>query len=121
MQGWMTHSLIFSGRVELIMTVLLGMLQYWIHFYLMPVSVSNELERMFAKFLWRDKMHAWALDKLWKPEEEGGVAIRRIHEINTAAEIKLVWRCYTSDSMWACLDEEAVSSLIISGKKLPLF
>jgi len=35
------------------------------------------MERTFANFLWRNKMHA-AWDKLSKPKEEGGLAIRRI-------------------------------------------
>jgi len=87
--------------VELIKTVLIGTLQHWIKSFELPVSVIKELERMFAKFLWRAKMHAWAWDKLCKQKEEGGLAIRRIQDINKAAGVKLVWRCCTSHSIWA--------------------
>jgi len=92
--------LFYSGRVELIKIVLIGTLQYWIQSFELPVSVIKELERMFAKILWGDKMHAWAWDKLCKPKG-GGLAIRRIQDINKAAGVKLVWRCCMSDSIWA--------------------
>ena len=46
-------------------------------------------------------MHAWAWDKLCMPEEEGGVALRRVADMNLAAGLKLVWRCCTLESIWA--------------------
>ena len=76
--------------MELIKTVLFDTLHYWIQSFKLPLSVIKEMERIFANFLWRKKMHAWAWDKLCMPKEEGGLGIRRIQDLNTAASIKLV-------------------------------
>jgi len=91
-EGWMSSTLSLSGRVELIKTVLLGTIQYWIQSFKFPVSVITSLESMFSNFLWR-KMHTWASDKICKPKKEEGLDIRRIKDINQAAGLKLVWRC----------------------------
>ena len=45
---------------------------------------------MFANFLWRNKMHAWAWDKLCAPKSKGGLAIRKIQDINDVAGLQLV-------------------------------
>ena len=93
----MSSTLSLSGRVELIKTVLLGTIHYWIQSYRFPVSVIKTLEKLFANFLWRNKMHAWAWDKMCTPKSEGGLSIRRIQDINNATGLKLVWRCCNSD------------------------
>ena len=97
----MSNTLSFSGRVELIKTVMLGSLQYWLQSFQFPISVIKALESMLAKFLWRDRMPAWSWEKLCKPKEEGGLAIRKITDLNKAAGIKLAWRCCSSNSIWA--------------------
>ena len=69
----MTSNLSFSGSVELIKPVIYVTINnYWLTFNL-PVSIIDELERLFATFIWRSKMHAWGWDKLLKPREEGGL------------------------------------------------
>ena len=75
-EGWMSKSL--SGRVELIRSVIFGAIHCWIQAFKFPVSVIKALERLCANFLWRNKMHAGAWEKLCKPKKERVVAIRRI-------------------------------------------
>jgi len=91
----------FARRVELIKTALLGTMQYGVQSFKMPNSVIKTMESMLGNFLWRSKLHAWAWDKMCIPKSERGLGIRRINDINTAAVIKLLWRCCTSDSIWA--------------------
>ena len=90
-EGWMATTLSFTGRNELIKTVILGSCSIRYNLYIS--SVLKVLEAMFAKFLWRGKIHAWAWDKICKPKSECGLAVRRIQEINNAAGVKLVCRC----------------------------
>ena len=101
MEGWAAHSLSFAGRIELIKYVLHGMVSYWIHSFKIPVSISKELEKLFANFLWKGGIHAYSWTNICKPKVEGGVGIRRIQEINEAAGLKLIWKLCTSQSLWA--------------------
>ena len=110
-EGWMSTTLSFSGRVELIKTVKLGSLQYWLQSFQFPISVIKALESMLAKFLWRDRMPAWSWEKLCKPKEEGGLAIRKITDVNKAAGIKLEWRCCNSKLYLGYMDEKALCKL----------
>jgi len=68
-EGWMSSNLSFASRVELIKTGIFGTFQYLIHSFQFLDSVMKEIERFFAQFLWRGKMHAWAWEKLCKPKE----------------------------------------------------
>jgi len=72
-EGCMSATLSFSGRVELIKTVILGTLQYWIQTFKFPKSIIKAMESIFAKFLWRNKIHEWAWEKICKPKA-GGLA-----------------------------------------------
>jgi len=78
--------------MELIKTIMLGTLQFWIQSFKFPVSTMKSLASLFAKFLWRDKMHVGPGKKICKPKVEGGLAIRRIKDNNMAAGLRLVWR-----------------------------
>jgi len=51
----------------------------------LPIAVIKELERLFAKFLWRNKMHAWSWETLCKLKIDGGVGIRIISDLCIAA------------------------------------
>jgi len=57
------------------------------------------LEKLFANFLWKGKIHACSWTDLCKPKEEGG-DIRRIQDINKAARMKLNWKLCISKSLW---------------------
>ena len=100
-EGWMANSLSFAGRVELIKTVLLGTMQFWIQSFKLPISIIKTLKCMLGKFLWRGEMHAWAWQKLCLSKSEGGLEIRRTQDMNIAEGIKLVWRCINSNAIWA--------------------
>jgi len=50
-------------------------------------------------------MHAWSWAARGKPEVEG-VGLRSIQDINLAANIKRLWICLTTNTIWPQLDEE---------------
>ena len=82
------HALSFSGRVELIKTVIHGIIGYWIQSFYFPATISNELDKMCANFLWKGKMHTWKWDSLRKPKFEQGVGLRKTKYINYTAKLK---------------------------------
>jgi len=49
-EGWAAHTLSFAGRIELIKTVLRGMVGYWIHSFKIHISICKEMEKLFANF-----------------------------------------------------------------------
>ena len=100
-EGWMAKLLSFAGRVELVKTVLLSYLSYWVQSYKVSCTISNELERISSNFVWNGKIHAWSWNSMCKPKREGGLELRRVQDIANAAGIKLVWRLFTSNSLWA--------------------
>ena len=100
LKGW-TLTLSFSGRIELIKSVMLGIISYWIQSFHFPVSIYNELDRLCANFLWKGQMHAWKWEYICWPKTEGGVGLRRIQDINQAARSKILWNFCTSNSIWA--------------------
>ena len=91
-EGWMSSTLSFSGMVELIKTVMISSVQYWIQSLMFPATIIMALESIFANFLWRKKMHAWAWEQICKTKHEGCLAIRRLIDISIAAAMKLAWR-----------------------------
>ena len=88
-----------SGRTEPVKSVLHNIISYWICSFKLPVSIVNELERIFANFIWNNKMHAWKWSDLCRPKKEG-VGIRRVADLNMASGIRLFWR-FTPGSAWA--------------------
>ena len=64
LEGWSMHTLSFSSKVELIKSVIHGIIGYWIQIFHFPESICNELDRKCANFLWKGKMHTWKLESL---------------------------------------------------------
>ena len=101
MEGWSSRSLSFAGRIELIKSVVSSYFIYWTQSYKLPLSVCRNLESLVAKFIWKGNLHGCSWSNLCTPKSEEGVGIRRIHDVCTAASLKLVWHCCTSNSLWA--------------------
>ncbi|XP_059623063.1 uncharacterized protein LOC132266226 [Cornus florida] len=85
-----------KGRVELNRAVIIPMVQYWTSVYALPIAVSSCIERRMRNFVWghvenTKKMHGIKWKKITAPNEEGGLGLRRIADIDTAEKIT-VWR-----------------------------
>ena len=52
-----------------------------------------------ANFIWKYRIRASSWDSLCRPEDEGGIGIRRIQDL--VAGLKLFWRCFTTAGVWA--------------------
>jgi len=99
-EGWMAKLLSFTGRVECVKSVLTKFLSYWVQSFRIPNSIATELESA-SNFIWNGKMHVWIWKSMCLPKKEGGLGLRRVHGISLAAGIKLIWRLFTTKSLWA--------------------
>lgn len=106
---WTCKFLNFGGRLQLLKTVLSGIIGYWSMFLFLPKYILKQVNALLFKFLWggfykaSGKCHykvGW-LD-CTKPMNEGGLGIRNLFEWNAAAVQFQLWRIIqpTSSSLW---------------------
>ncbi|XP_077237123.1 uncharacterized protein LOC143878767 [Tasmannia lanceolata] len=93
---WTNRNLSRSGRAELIRTVLSTYQIYWSVAFHIPAIVLDNIEKILRNFLWsgsntEKKYHNIAWESLCKPKREGGLGIRRLPELNKAAQLKQLW------------------------------
>ncbi|GKB39606.1 hypothetical protein Tco_0884548 [Tanacetum coccineum] len=104
-KDWKNKSLSFTGRLQLIMSIMGSMQVYW-SLFILPVTISNEVERIMRDFLWnyrelkRGKARIkWA--NICKPEIEGGLGIKSLATWNITLISKHVWNIINKkDSLW---------------------
>ncbi|XP_062113307.1 uncharacterized protein LOC133824440 [Humulus lupulus] len=73
---WASHHLSFAGRAQLINSVLLSIRSFWMSIFILPKSVTKEVDRLCRNFLWgvkdsnsqRSKMHFTAWDQVCLPK-----------------------------------------------------
>nr|GEW21390.1 RNA-directed DNA polymerase, eukaryota, reverse transcriptase zinc-binding domain protein [Tanacetum cinerariifolium] len=64
---WRNKFISYVGRIQLIASVLSAMHQYWASVYMIPTSATNELEKIFKRFLWNSSGSAKRKAKVaWK-------------------------------------------------------
>ncbi|XP_020249670.1 uncharacterized protein LOC109827119 [Asparagus officinalis] len=100
-EGWMTTSLSFARRLELLKSILYSTSAYWYLVFKFPQSIVKSLESIFANFLWVGKLHAINWNDVCLPKKEGGLGLRKIDDLSQAAALKLIWRLLTSNTLWA--------------------
>jgi hypothetical protein len=94
-EGWRAKTLSQAGRIVLIKSVAASIPSYAMSSFLMPISFSSSLDRMFKNFWWgfpKDRARNLSL-KSWNsiclPKYEGGLGFRRMHEFNLSLITKL--------------------------------
>lgn len=95
--SWTSQVLRYSGRLQLIKSVLQGIQGYWSMYLFLPKGVLKRIQSIFAKFLWGRDLNSSCLYKVaWDDccckKEEGGLGIRDLFEWNRAAILFQVWR-----------------------------
>ncbi|XP_020271020.1 uncharacterized protein LOC109846208 [Asparagus officinalis] len=99
-EGWITHSLSFAGRLELIKSVLFSTTAYWYSVYKFPQSTIQSLEAIFANFLWKGKFHAINWKEVCRPKFEGGFGLRKLEDLCRAVALKMIWRMLNNSTLW---------------------
>lgn len=105
---WKGTSLSIMGRVQLVKSIIHGMLVYSFHVYLWPRRLLRSLDTWIKNFIWSGdvltrkvcKVSWKILCRLWS---EGGLDIKSTRLINDAAMLKLAWNLLSSNSQWAVL------------------
>jgi len=74
---WKGSLLSIMGRVQLVKSIIHGMLVYSFHVYMWPTSLLNDLDKWLKNFIWSGDVHtrklctvSWSV--LCRPWEEGG-------------------------------------------------
>lgn len=103
---WQNKWLSFAGRLQLAISVLSSMQVYWASVFILPVSVSKEIEKLIRNFLWGGPDMAKGKAKVaWKdvclPKSEGGLGIKPLFIWNKTLMAFHLWSVVTNrQSLW---------------------
>lgn len=109
MEMWTAIFLNFSGRLQLIKSIIASIVGYWRMYVFLPKGVLKVINRMMFKFLWggfykpTGKCHykvRW--EDCYKPKGDGGLGIKNLFEWNLASILFQLLRIINnrSDSLW---------------------
>ncbi|GAV92363.1 zf-RVT domain-containing protein, partial [Cephalotus follicularis] len=87
--SWVSKSLSYAGRLQLIQSTLASMQVFWASTFLLPVAIIKDCERTLRRFLWggSGNSHKHSLVKRSKvclPRQEGGLGIKSLKSWNQA-------------------------------------
>ncbi|XP_024010661.1 uncharacterized protein LOC112086116 [Eutrema salsugineum] len=108
--SWTAHHLSYAGRLQLLLSVISGLTNFWISAFKLPKSCMAEVESLCSAFLWAGPTLSTKKAKVqWKdvckPKAEGWLGLRSLVEANKRKSF-LVVNTVTSD--WI-IDLEASS------------
>lgn len=103
---WQNKWLSFAGRLKLAISVLSSMQVYRASVFILPVSVSKEIEKLIRNFLWGGADMAKGKAKVaWKdvclPKSEGGLGIKPLFLWNKTLMAFHLWSVVVNrQSLW---------------------
>jgi hypothetical protein len=106
--SWKGSLLSIMGRVQLVKSVIHGMLVYSFHIYSWPRTLIKTLDMWIRNFIWSGdvttrKICTVAWKKIGRPLDEGGLDIRSLVQMNDSLLLLLCWRFFSSNDQWAVL------------------
>ncbi|CAJ2657082.1 unnamed protein product [Trifolium pratense] len=106
--AWKASLLSIAGRVQIVKSIIHGMLIYSFMIYAWLISLLKDVDRWIRNFIWsgnvdQRKLVTDAWDKVCTPTNEGGLGLRSLRHINEATNLKLCWELFTSFNHWASL------------------
>jgi hypothetical protein len=105
---WKGRILSVMGRVQLVKSIIHGMLVYSFHVYLWPRRLLRLLDSWIIFFIWSGdvltkKVCTVAWNVMCRPWAEGGLDIKPTRLINEALIMKLSWDLIATESQWSIL------------------
>lgn len=102
---WTSRFLSYAGRLQLLKSVLMSIVNFWLGAFRLPSSCIKEIEQLCSAFLWTGpQLKSTGAKVAWtevcKPMSEGGLGIRPLKEVNQVYGLKLIWRMFTGKSLW---------------------
>jgi hypothetical protein len=106
LSAWKASYLSMAGRMQLLKSVIQGMMVHTISVYSWPSRLIKDIEKWMRNFLWsgdvtKRKLVTVAWHKVCSPFLEGGLGIRSLSKLNEAANLKTCWELLQSDMQWA--------------------
>lgn len=104
--GWTVRHLSFAGRLQLIQSVILGIINFWGAVFPLPNACLEKLEQICKAFLWNgDTSHARGAKVSWEtictPKSAGGLGLRRLAGVINVFGLKLIWLLFSKQgSLW---------------------
>ncbi|GAV91933.1 zf-RVT domain-containing protein [Cephalotus follicularis] len=103
--SWVTKSLSYAGRLQLIKSTLASMQVFWCSTFLLPAAVIKDCERIWRSFLWgnsgssrKHSLVKWS--NVCLPRQEGGLGIKSLKAWNQALLLKQIWSLLNDHSLW---------------------
>lgn len=105
-QTWTARMLSYSGRLQLIRAVLMGMQAFWTQLFILPQRIIKRIEAICRSFLWtgsaqvsKKALVAWG--EICLPKCSGGMNLMNLKIWNQAAITKLLWAMYEDkEKLW---------------------
>ena len=119
-RSWTAKHLTFSGRLQLIESVLNSIQMYLSSIFILPKKVVKAIKQKFSRFLWKGQDEGRGGIKVsWEqvclPKKEGGLGLKRVEDWNKAAMMKHIWNLFTqAGSLWVAW----VYGELLKGKSL---
>jgi len=105
-QVWVGKHLTYASRLELIKSVLYGMVQFWVSIFPMPCAVIRQITCLCRNYLWtgdicRNKSALVAWKTVCLPKNERGLGLLNIQISNNSFIAKQLWNIHQKqDSIW---------------------
>ncbi|KAG7587002.1 Reverse transcriptase domain [Arabidopsis thaliana x Arabidopsis arenosa] len=105
-RSWAVSSLSYAGRLQLLNSVIYGLVNFWSSVFSLPKACIKKMESLCARFLWSGSIDSYHGAKVaWSdvcyPKREGGLGLRRIGIWNSTLCLKLIWSLFAgSGSLW---------------------
>ncbi|PNX77655.1 hypothetical protein L195_g015173 [Trifolium pratense] len=104
----MNSNLLIMGHVQLVKSIIHGMLIYSFHVYLWPKNILKKLDTWIRNFVWSGdintkKICTVAWKKVCNPYAAGGLDLRPLSNINVSLMLLLCWKLLSSQDQWALL------------------
>lgn len=106
MLSWRNKYLSYAGRLQLIISVISSIVNFWSQAFILPKVSLDTIESMCSAFLWPGSPYqthkakvAW--EDLCCPKDEGGLGIRKLRDSSKFFALSLIWRIFlNSASLW---------------------
>uniref|UniRef100_A0A803PY01 Reverse transcriptase domain-containing protein n=1 Tax=Cannabis sativa TaxID=3483 RepID=A0A803PY01_CANSA len=113
-------NLSFTGRAQLIHSVLLGIRNYWMSIFIIPQKIVEAVDKSCRDFLWgkkenKSKFHLAFWEKVCLPKKLGGIGFREGKKWNKALIAKYLWAISSKqDNLWV----KWVNSIYLKGQSI---
>ncbi|GAU24368.1 hypothetical protein TSUD_390770 [Trifolium subterraneum] len=106
LSGWKQQCLSFAGRITLSKYVISTIPYYHMQYGKIPKTICDEVDKIQRGFLWGDseqgrKAHLISWDVCCLPKIDGGLGLRKTHNMNEAFLMKILWNLINNpNNLW---------------------